>query len=762
MKIKGGQEWSFDLIDFAFENIERIAKEKFKLDTYPNQIEIISSEQMLDAYCVAPHHKVLHNDLHWRPAGETKVNDILLGFDENGPHRAFKKAKVTHVSKEVRPVSKVLLSTGQTFIVTNDHRWLVRQQRGKTSMLLWRRTDQLRGYNDSSGYSPSRIPKVIDTWVEDTSKDAGWIAGMYDGEGNILKGSLQKLSIAQNSGLILEKLSRLFHERDILHSITKKSGSECMNVDILGPVKNKLKFLGTYRPERLISKLDFDNLGLMKTPHWEEVVSVVPAGECEIVKITTSTGTFICEGYPMHNCAVGLPLYYPHWSFGKAFVEQLEAYKRGRMGLAYEIVINSNPCISYLMEENTMLMQTLVLAHAAFGHNHFFKNNYLFNMWTDADAIIDYLVYAKNYIRECEELYGIETVEEVLDSCHALMSYGVDKYKRPSQPSAGEEKARRREREKYIQSQLNDIWRTVPKTKTKYDKESEERFPNEPQENILYFIEKNAPNLDEWKREIIRIVRKISQYFYPQGQTKLMNEGCATFFHYEIIHEMYDQGLIDDGAMLEFYESHTGVTRQLPYNHKYYSGINPYALGFELYKDIKRVSVNPTEEDREWFGDQEWVGRGDWLNTIHWAIKNFKDESFIQQFITPKVMRDFLLFVVHDDERDPKLQVTEIHNRQGYKNIREKLAKQYSNDFIIPDIQVYNVDRWGDRSMTLHHYMVNKRPLHIDDTIEVLKHISFLWGYDVQLISKDTTGSIQSVYNSKNGEDILDIFIDDD
>ncbi len=108
------------------------------------------------------------------------------------------------------------------------------------------------------------------------------------------------------------------------------------------------------------------------------------------------------------------------------------------MGLAYEIVINSNPCIAYLMEENTMTMQALVIAHAAYGHNSFFKGNYLFKLWTDAHAIIDYLVYAKNYIAECEERFGLDRVEELLDSCHALMNYGVDRYKRPQKLSLAE------------------------------------------------------------------------------------------------------------------------------------------------------------------------------------------------------------------------------------------------------------------------------------------------------------------------------------
>ena len=133
--------------------------------------------------------------------------------------------------------------------------------------------------------------------------------------------------------------------------------------------------------------------------------------------------------------SVGMPIGYNHWSYGKKFIQTEQNYKRGQMGLAYEIVINSDPCIAYLMEENTLPMQALVMAHACYGHNSFFKGNYLFKTWTDASSIIDYLVFSKNYIRRCEEKYGVTAVETLLDSCHALMNYGVDRYKRPQQIS---------------------------------------------------------------------------------------------------------------------------------------------------------------------------------------------------------------------------------------------------------------------------------------------------------------------------------------
>lgn len=126
-------------------------------------------------------------------------------------------------------------------------------------------------------------------------------------------------------------------------------------------------------------------------------------------------------------------------------------------------MINSNPCIAYLMEENTITMQALVMAHACYGHNSFFKNNYLFRSWTDASSIVDYLIFARNYITRCEERYGVDEVEKLLDSCHALMNYGVDRYKRPQKISLQEEKARQKSREEYLQSQVNMLWRTLPK-----------------------------------------------------------------------------------------------------------------------------------------------------------------------------------------------------------------------------------------------------------------------------------------------------------
>ncbi|MBA9845582.1 MAG: SpoVR family protein [Ralstonia sp.] len=431
----------------------------------------------------------------------------------------------------------------------------------------------------------------------------------------------------------------------------------------------------------------------------------------------------------------GLPLGYNHWSYGKHFLASERGYQRGLMGLAYEIVINSNPCIAYLMEENTMPMQALTIAHACYGHNSFFKGNYLFRTWTNADAIVDYLLFAKNYVAECEQRYGEQEVELLLDSCHALQNYGVDRYRRPKKLSINEEQARQAEREKYLEAQVNDLWRTLPTHRARAlataddIPEPDPQFPPEPEENLLYFIEKNAPKLQPWQREIVRIVRKIAQYFYPQRQTKVMNEGWATFWHYTILHKLYDEKLVNDAFMLELLQAHTNVIYQPPFNSPYYSGLNPYTLGFLMFQDIRRICESPEEEDYRWAPE---IAGSDWQKTLDFAMRNFKDESFLLQFLSPRVIRELKLFSVLDDDRDAKLRVTAIHDEDGYRKIRELLAGQYDLSNIEPNIQVTNVDVGGDRSLTLRHLQSSRRPL-ASNYEEMLRHVVRLWGFTCRL-----------------------------
>jgi len=443
--------------------------------------------------------------------------------------------------------------------------------------------------------------------------------------------------------------------------------------------------------------------------------------------------------------SVGMPVSYNHWSFGKHFMATEKSYRRGQMGLAYEIVINSDPCIAYLMEENSLTMQALVIAHASYGHNSFFKGNYLFRTWTDAEAIIDYMVFAKNYIADCEQRHGSEAVELLLDSCHALQNYGVDRYKRPAKLSLEKERARQKEREAYLQTQVNDLWRTLPRREEIAIDQGPMRFPSEPQENLLYFFEKYAPLLEPWQRELVRIIRKISQYFYPQRQTQVMNEGWATFWHYTILNQLYDEGVVGDGFMMEFLQSHTNVVYQPPVGSPYYSGINPYALGFNMMRDIRRICEEPTDEDRFWFPA---IAGTPWRPAMEFAMRNFKDESFIAQYLSPKMIRDFHLFAVLDDDKDDKLEVSAIHDENGYAAIRQKLADQYNLGNREPNIQVWSVNTHGDRSLTLRHTQFQRRPLN-QQTEEMLKHVARLWGFDVRLETVAPDGTVLNTQEHK-------------
>lgn len=448
-------------------------------------------------------------------------------------------------------------------------------------------------------------------------------------------------------------------------------------------------------------------------------------------QIEIITSEQMLDAYSSH----GMPLMYRHWSFGKHFARDQNMYQKGFTGLAYEIVINSDPCIAYLMEENSMTMQTLVMAHACFGHNHFFKNNYLFRQWTDAESILTYLDFAKKYIAKCEDEFGTDEVEEILDAAHALMDQGVFRYNRPPKLSESERLEKIQARAEHERETFNDIWRTLPQ-QSESETESEERQTEVrniklPEENLLYFIEKASPALRPWQREIIRIVRNISQYFYPQKQTQVMNEGCATFTHHYIMNELHRRGQITDGAIMEFLHSHSSVVFQPDFDDQRYSGINPYALGFAMMEDIVRICTDPKEEDKDWF--PAIAGSGDWRSALKDAWANFRDESFILQYLSPTVMRHFHMFALGDDAAKSYYNVDAIHDERGFRQIRDQLSRMYDLGAREPNIQVTGVDLSGDRTLHIQYASYNGRKLDKKTRDAVMTYVKRLWGYDVKL-----------------------------
>jgi spore cortex formation protein SpoVR/YcgB (stage V sporulation) len=241
-------------------------------------------------------------------------------------------------------------------------------------------------------------------------------------------------------------------------------------------------------------------------------------------------------------------------------------------------------------------------------------------------------------------------------------------------------------------------------------------------------------------------VRLISQYFYPQRQTKLMNEGCATFCHHRIMTRLHEQGRIDDGAFMEFLHSHTNVVAQPDYDDRRYNGINPYALGFAMMGDLERIATQPTQEDRIWFPDI--AGKGDPYNLLKDVWANYRDESFVAQFLSPHLIRKMGLFQVVDDEDEEDLVVAAIHDERGYREVRRALARRYDVSRTDPDIQVVDVDLAGDRRLELRHRVIEGVTLDETDAERVLQHLADLWGYPVRMVESDD----DTVWDEHNAE----------
>jgi spore cortex formation protein SpoVR/YcgB (stage V sporulation) len=204
---------------------------------------------------------------------------------------------------------------------------------------------------------------------------------------------------------------------------------------------------------------------------------------------------------------------------------------------------------------------------------------------------------------------------------------------------------------------------------------------------------------------------------------------------------LHEQGRISDGNFLEFLQSHTNVVFQPDFDDPRFSGFNPYALGFAMMQDIERIVTDPDDEDREWFPDI--AGTGDVMAVLRDIWANYRDESFISQFLSPRLMRHLRMFHLHDDPGETAgIRVDAIHDERGYRRVRRELARQYDVGYIDPNIEVVDVDLAGDRRLILRHTAVKGAMLNEADAKRVLQHLADLWSYDVSLVEVDAAGAV--------------------
>ena len=430
----------------------------------------------------------------------------------------------------------------------------------------------------------------------------------------------------------------------------------------------------------------------------------------------------ICDHNEMlgYMAYTGMPSHYPHWSYGKSFERQKTMYEYGVSGLPYEMVINSNPCLAYLMKDNTLLLQVLTIAHV-YGHNDFFANNFTFTSGTAARHVLPSFKSHANRISSYMEdpSIGVEIVEGAIDDAHAIC-YQRSRNLAIQRLSQEEQVVRAWERAQ----PAADPWREIH-PKQQYEAPNLSKIPAEPDENILQFIAKYNPYLPEWKRDVIGIVDHQTQYFMPQMDTKIMNEGWASYWHHKILNELQ----LPQGMHIEFLVRHNQVLRPHP------GGLNPYHLGFVLWRDIER-RWNMGDTGHEWSEDKPKTSEGiaDENDTpgrkkIFEVREADRDQSFLRRFLTREVMEDLNLF--QHERRGKDRVVTKVSTEESWKEVRDNLIKNVGTGSI-PVIKVDDADFGKNRTLYLKHYH-DGRDLQLEYAEHTLKHVAKLWEREVVL-----------------------------
>lgn len=381
----------------------------------------------------------------------------------------------------------------------------------------------------------------------------------------------------------------------------------------------------------------------------------------------------------------GLPSHYRHWSFGKMFEQTQTRYTLGMEGLPYEMIINSDPSIAYLMTENPMSTHLLTMAHCL-GHSDFFKNNRMFKETEAATVLIRFKSAAKRINSYMEDpSIGVEKVEEILDACHAI------KYQARRTPGI----------KKRLMTVQRQDWQKRINKKTEIGKPNEDHsFKMEKEYDLLDFIAVNSRNLENWERDIISIVAHESRYFIPQAYTKIMNEGWAVFWHEKIIQALN----LPQEYHLAFIKLHNQVVRP------HLGRVNPYHLGYTLFKKIEKESG---------------------LGACFMAREVHSDVSFIRKHLDQEMCQELNLFSYSFDKNSSANSVDEVSSEEGWESVRDALLTTIGLNSI-PIVYVSDVSQ--DHTLHLEHEH-DGRDLDLGYANKVLGYVVGLWGDDVKMMS---------------------------
>ena len=379
----------------------------------------------------------------------------------------------------------------------------------------------------------------------------------------------------------------------------------------------------------------------------------------------------------------GLPTHYRHWSYGKEYERTHTLYNMGQTGLPYEMIINSNPSIAYLMRENHLHTHVLTMAHCV-GHSDFFKNNRMFTD-TNPENIIDSFKSAAKYVKQLIEdpSIGISKVEKILDAAHSV------KYQVPRYPGILYK----------THTQLLDLERDKMKKDPTYTADLE-KVPLEAEYNLLRFIAEHSKHLKEWERNLILIVEESSKYFIPQALTKIMNEGWACTIHHMII----DKLELPDKLHLPFMKLHNQVIRP------HLGQVNPYHLGYKLFE--KLITEQGFEEAKM-------------IREVH------NDITFLRCYVDQEFMQEMNYFSYSFKKDKKSITIDDVSDDPGWETVRDELIKNVGLSRM-PTVFVDEVEKNNTLSLIHEH---DGRDLDLKYAQKVYEHIGTLWGDAVRLIT---------------------------